>query len=256
MGDMPKRLPDELFRDPGATESPEVRSDAAPADTPDPRARLPFRAREAKEIAPTMVVAGVVGALLLGFGVGKLVTVQSDTPLTPEVTDGPVSATASPEPSSDSTLAPWSGPVESVPVLSAGGRCQDTVSVNPPSNLLDDDPSSVWSCRGAGAGETINFTLPKGEVVVGVRLVNGNTISPERYLAERRILSLKWTFSDGSWLTQGLSANDREPQEIRFPPTTISGDVTMTVLDATVPGEANKTKDAVSISSLKFLGIP
>ena len=103
-------------------------------------------------------------------------------------------------------------------------------------------------------GEMITFTLEEGEELVGVRLVNGNTISPERYKAERRILSVKWTFSDGSWAVQGLSANDRQPQEVRFPPVTIAGDVTMTVLDATVAGEATDTNDSVSISSMEFLG--
>lgn len=252
---MPKRLPDELFRDAGAPESPDVRSDVEPCAPPRIRTRVPFRVRQAKEIAPPMVVAGVVGALLLGFGVGKLVALQEDAVVPPVITSGPATASGPVDPSVASTLAPWNNAVSVLPLLAADGRCKDSISVNPASNLLDDDPSSVWSCRGAGVGEVIDFTLEAGEVVVGVRLVNGNTISPERYLAERRILSVKWTFSDGSWMMQGLAANDREPQEIRFPPITISGDVTMTVLAATVPGETDLTKDAVSISSLEFLGV-
>ncbi|MDO5736912.1 MAG: hypothetical protein Q4P15_10605 [Propionibacteriaceae bacterium] len=252
---MPKRLPDELFRESGVTESPDVHGDAESWRRSDAKPRVPFRSREAKEIAPPMVVAGVVGALLLGFVVGKFVAVQSDVPEPPEVTASSTTASAAASPTADATLAPWSGPVSAVPIQSAEGRCQDTISVNPPSNLLDNDPSSVWSCRGAGAGESITFSLGDDEVVVGVRLVNGNTISPERYLAERRILSVKWTFSDGSWALQGLAANDREPQEIRFPPTKIRGDITMTVMDATVPGETDSSKDAVSISSLQFLGV-
>ncbi|MGV8844986.1 NADase-type glycan-binding domain-containing protein [Tessaracoccus sp.] len=252
---MPKRLPDELFRDAGAPESPDVRGDVEPSAPPRTRTRAPFRVRRAKEIAPPMVVAGVVGALLLGFGVGKLVALQADVVIPPSTTSGPATASAPVDPSAGTTLAPWNNSVSVVPILAANGRCKDSISVNPASNLLDDDPSSVWSCRGAGAGEEITFSLERGEVVVGVRLVNGNTITPERYLAERRILSVRWTFSDGSWMMQGLAANDREPQEIRFPPITISGDVTMTVLSATVPGETDLAKDAVSISSLEFLGV-
>lgn len=248
---MPKRLPDELFRDPGATASPGVHGET-PSTRKESRSRLPFRSREAKEFAPPMVVAGVVGALLLGFGVGKLVVVQPEAPH-PEISVGAPTAAPTTLPSAESTLAPWNGPVEILPMLSATGSCQDTISLEPPSNLLDDDPTSVWRCRGAGAGESITFTLEPGQAVVGVRLVNGYGVSQERYVAERRIVSVKWTFSDGSWLVQGLAANDRQLQEVRFPPTTIAGDITMTVVDATVPGVADKTKDAVSISSLEFL---
>lgn len=112
-------------------------------------------------------------------------------------------------------------------------------------------------------GESIAFVLPTGEELVGVRLVNGNTSSYDRYLAERRILSVKWEFSDGSWVVQPLAANDREPQEFRFPPTTVTGPVVMTVMDATMTGNLGErdednmagVNDAVSISSLQFLGV-
>lgn len=254
MSGMPKRLPDELFRDSGATESTDVRGGADQSARPETNQRLPFRSLNIKEVAPAMVVAGVVGALLVGFGVGKLVALQQVTP-SPEVTIGSPTATPSSSPSEE-RVEPWKGPVRTLPVLAAEGRCQDSISLDPPSNLFDDNPDSVWSCRGAGRGETITFTLEEGEELVGVRLVNGNTISPERYMAERRLLGVKWTFSDGSFAVQGLAAIDRQPQEVRFPPITIAGDVTMTVLDATVPGEAADTNDSVSISSMEFLGIP
>ena len=257
MASMPKRLPDELFRDSGATESADVQQDGA-AEVPHRKPPRLFRVREAKEVAPPLVVAGVVGALLLGFGVGKLVVVQSDdTASPPETTVTSLNTSPTPMPSPESTLGPWNGDVRTVPLLDARGQCQAvlTPDTDPPSNLLDDDNDSRWSCRGPGAGETITFTLEPGQVVVGVRLVNGNTSSPDRYLAERRIVSVKWTFADGSWLLQGLAANDRQPQEVRFPPTAVTGDVTMTVVDATVPGETNENNDKISISSLDFLGV-
>ena len=160
-------------------------------------------------------------------------------------------------PSLEATLGPYSGPVRVIPMLEATGQCRAvlTPDTDPPSNLLDDDPDSRWSCRGPGVGETITFALEPGQMVVGVRLINGNTSSPERYLAERRILSVKWTFSDGRWVVQGLAANNRQPQEVRFPPTDSAGPVTMTVLDATVAGESTTENDAVSISSVEFLGV-
>ncbi|MEO7586760.1 MAG: hypothetical protein ABIS84_01890 [Arachnia sp.] len=256
---MPKRLPDKLFRDQGTTKSPEVPGDAGSAGrSASQHARVPYRSREAREFAPPLVVASVVGALLLGFGVGKLVAVQSnDGSSPPDVTVGSATASASVMPSSEATLVPWGGAVRTIRALDAEGRCLSGTgfSPDPPSNLVDDDPSSLWRCRGSGTGETITFTLKFKDVVVGVRLINGNTASPDRYLAERRILTVKWTFSDGSWVVQPLAANDRQLQEVRFPPTTITGAVTMTVLDATVPGETSERNDAVSISALEFLGV-
>ncbi len=256
---MPKRLPDELFRDTDVAESAKIHPNAQPEGPPALRSRLPFRTREVREFAPPMVVAGVVGALLLGFGVGKLAAVQSgagsESP--PESTVTMLPSTPSAMPSPESTLVPFGGPVRTVAMLAASGQCEAflTPDTDPPSNLVDDDPDSRWSCRGPGVGETITFTLEQDQMVVGVRLVNGNTSSPERYLAERRILSIKWTFSDGTWVVQGLAANNRQAQEVRFPPTAVPGTVTMTVLDATVPGESAKENDAVSISSLEFLGV-
>ncbi|WP_147453950.1 NADase-type glycan-binding domain-containing protein [Tessaracoccus antarcticus] len=255
---MPKRLPDKLFRDQGTTDSPDVLRGAEAAErSASQRRRVPFRSRDAKGFAPPLVVAGVVGALLLGFGVGKLVVVQGGGPAAPEVTVGSPTMTATVMPSADATLVPWDGPVRDVPALAAEGRCLSGTgfSPDPPSNLVDDDPGSLWRCWGSGTGETITFTLEPEVVLVGVRLINGNTVSTARYLAERRILTVKWTFSDGSWVVQPLAANDRQFQEVRFPPTTISGDVTMTVLDATVPGETSEKNDAVSISALEFLEV-
>lgn len=265
MTSMPKRFPDELFRDPGTAESGDVGRGSGPAGEPLRSTRAPQRARDAREFAPPMVVAGVIGALLLGFGVGKLVTLQGEGIPPPEPTVSSASATPSAIPSPESTLAPWDGPVRVIPALNATGKCLDGmgISTDLPVNLVDDDPNSQWRCTGAGVGETITFELEEGEEVVGVRLVNGNTASYDRYLAERRLLSVKWEFSDGSWVVQPLAANDRGPQEVRFPPTTVSGPVTMTVLDATVPGDTSSQdedatvglNDAVSISSLQFLGV-
>lgn len=259
MSSMPKRLPDELFRDQGIRESPDVLggSESTKRSTAE-QSRTPLRSRTPKEFAPPVVVAGVVGALLLGFGVGKLVAIQSGDPSPmPEVSPGSPTATATMVASPNSTLVPWDGRVRALPALTAEGRCLSGTgfSPDPPGNLIDDDPASLWRCWGSGTGETILFTLPSAAAVVGVRLVNGNTVSSERYTAERRILSVKWTFSDGSWVVQGLAANNPQLQEVRFPPTPVTGGVTMTILDATVPGVTSEKNDAVSISALEFLQV-
>lgn len=265
MDPMPHRLPDKLFRDSGAAETADARKGGRRAGQPRGRSRSAPKVRDVREFAPPMVMAGLVGALLLGFGVGKLVSVQASAPPEPQPSTILTSAAFQPTPSIDSTMASWSGPVRVVDALAASGRCLDGmgITVDVPANLVDDDPDSLWRCSGSGVGESVSFTLPEGEDLVGIRLVNGNTSSYDRYLAERRILSVKWEFSDGSWVVQPLAANDREPQELRFSPTTVTGAVTMTVLDATVPGETSESgqdtagrDDAVSISSLTFLAKP
>lgn len=122
-----------------------------------------------------------------------------------------------------------------------------------PAALLDSDPSTIWRCRGDGSGELITFSFAAPVRLVGIRLINGNTVWTNRYLAERRITALRWTFSDGSYFDQGLAANDRAPQEVRFPEIYTSA-VTMQVLSSTLPGDDSTLADAVSISSLEFLG--
>ena len=63
---------------------------------------------------------------------------------------------------------------------------------------------------------------------------------------------MRWEFADGSFFVQGLSANNANPQEVRFPAVEVST-VTMVVGEATEPGDTTGTHDAVSISMLEFL---
>lgn len=265
MGVMTKRLPDEFFRESPTSESQDVVDGSVSDHQPRRSRRASQRTRTIRDFSPPVVLAGLLGALLLGFSVGKLVTLQSEESAVPEPIVSSASATPSPTQTGESNLAPFNGAVRVVPALDATGRCLNELGdgATPPSNLIDDDAGTHWRCVGSGVGESIAFVLPTGEELVGVRLVNGNTSSYDRYLAERRILSVKWEFSDGSWVVQPLAANDREPQEFRFPPTTVTGPVVMTVMDATVTGNLGErdednvagVNDAVSISSLQFLGV-
>ncbi|GAB3816670.1 hypothetical protein GCM10028820_16320 [Tessaracoccus terricola] len=256
MAPMSKRLPDEFFREQASPESPDV-------GTVEPEAHAPEAdGREVKQkpfgwgVPPRMVVAGVLGALLLGFGIGRLLVLGS-TPrpeLTPsESPSVSQSSTPSPTTSVGATLVPYDGPVSNVTVLDAEGTCLQGPTRDEPANLIDSNPSTFWRCLGSGVGEEITFTLNPEDPIVGVRVVNGNTIWTDRYLAERRILAIRWTFSDGSWVEQGLAGNDRLPQEVRFPPVAGAQWVRMTILDATVVGATDEQSDAVSISSLNFL---
>ncbi|MCC2594631.1 discoidin domain-containing protein [Tessaracoccus sp. OS52] len=252
---MPNRLPDEFFREQASQESVDVGQEKSDGGTEQSSEAVTPRRPFGRGVAPRLVVAGVLGALLLGFGIGRLLMLGGDG--SPQATgSGSPSVSQSSSPTSSTstgpTLVPYDGPVRNLAVLDARGACRQGPTNEGPDHLLDGNPNTIWRCEGSGVDEELTFTLDPSQPVVGVRLVNGNTVRTDAYLAERRVLSVKWTFSDGSWTLQGLAANDRLPQEVRFPP--VKADwVKMTILDVTVTGATDPASDAVSISALDFL---
>ncbi len=251
MAPMPRRLPDDVFREAAPAESDDIRPSAPTAARAGTRTRL--RARE-RGVARGMFVGTVAGALLIGFGVGRLIGLDGDQPTlepSPSVsTSTPGLPTASP--SALPTLVPYDGPTRPLTVLDATGTCLSGASGDEPAYLIDANPMTIWRCPGSGTEEQVQFVLAADQPVVGVRVVNGNTSDVDDYAAERRILRIRWAFDDGSFVVQGLSGNDLQPQELRFPPTE-TRTVTMTVLESTVPGSGESENDAVSISALDFL---
>lgn len=247
---MTQGLPDDMFR-PGTEERSEVREEPQAPRAPRSSAvkTVPL---SVGGVSPRVLAGILVLALLLAFAAGRLFFFDPDP--TPAVTGSPVptpSLTPSPSPSPDSLVA-YTDPVVTTPALTAEGACLADTSRDTPEMLIDDDQATIWRCHGAGAGEKISFTFSGRRPLVGVRLINGNTAWTDRYLQERRILSLRWDFDDGSYFVQGLAANNPNPQEVRFPPVNATG-VTLTVLEVTAPGEDSESHDAVSISALEFL---
>lgn len=253
---MRKHVPEGVFREEAAAKSGDAVVDPNPVEqAPDGRNALPALSRG---IAPRVVVASLIGALLLGFAGGRLLaaTVPEQPPVPPSSPTSSPSASVgrpSPSPTAQPTLVPYDGPVRRLPVLDATGVCLDGPNRDEPANLIDANPQTIWRCPGDGIGEEIVFKLDPRSTLVGVRLVNGNTAWVDGYLSERRILSIRWDFSDGSYLVQGLSANDPSWQEIRFPPLQGATWVRLTVQDATPAGGTEESSDAVSISALDFL---
>lgn len=252
---MRKHMPEGLFRDQVKAES----ADVVPApEEPgsDAGGPAPVTGQVPRGLTPRVVVAGVLGALLVGFGVGRLIMFTAASPVVTQsapATVAPSASAATPSGSAPATLVPFDGAVGVLAVRDASGRCIDGRSDDEPVNLIDSNAGTIWRCPGSGVGEQIRFLLDTSDVLVGVRLVNGNTVWPDRYLSERRILTIRWTFSDGSFVDQGLSGNDTQPQEMRFPPVTGASWVTLTVAAVTVPGSTEPDHDAVSISALDFL---
>lgn len=244
---MVPRVPDEYYRK-RASESDDVREDRT-RDTADAQRPQPSDvAQPARDgIAPRLLVLILVAALAGAYILGRLVIF---TPKAPEIPT--ISPSAGPTAPISEGYAPYDGRVATVQAHEALGECREGGNRDSPDALIDDDPDTIWRCHGDGEGESITFTFDPSVTLVGVRLVNGNTVWTGRYAAERRLLSVQWRFADGSYFVQGLAANNRGFQEIRFPEVN-TGSVTMTVELATAPGDPADMVDAVSISSLEFL---
>ncbi len=254
MAAMVQRVPDEYFRK-RAAESEDVRDDApsAPAAERPRRPRSPRAVAEPRPdgaerrrrgIAPSLLIVPLVLAVIVGFLIGRLLPTPIGDPEPPGGTVSPVA------PAGD-VVVPFDGPASVVEAQRASGQCR-IGAWGTPATLLDHNPRTVWRCEGDGVGEFIEFSFEEPVTLVGIRLVNGNTAVADRFLKERRITAIRWTFADGSFFDQGLAPSESSPQEVRFPETTTSL-ANMEIL-ATTPGDdEGMASDSVSISSLEFL---
>lgn len=253
---MSRRLPDEYFRTAEAGDVPAGVDALRPAGGPVGRTgRGGGRIRRWRADLPVKVlVVGVIITFLAGLAIGRVAAGESGEEPTSQTSPTQMDTSPTPTPTGLSTTVPYDGPVRVVPATRVTGTCDGGTGHDVPANLLDDDPDTIWRCAGSGVGAELAFTFEEGTRLVGVRLVNGNTVAENRFLEERRILRILWEFPEGEWVVQGFAANDPTPQEIRFPPVDITGPVRMTVEASTIAGDTAPTFDAITISSLAFLG--
>lgn len=246
---MVQRVPDEYFRA-RATESDDVGPQQPPRRTPQSsavRSVAPGEVRDGVAWRPLLVT--LVLAVAVSFVLGRAFLFPPvPRPRPPDPTASPTAVTTSPQARS---AAEEEGAV--VRVVTATGACLRDTGEPVVSALVDADAATIWRCPGDGVGEAIDFGFGRTVQLIGVRLVNGNTAWPDRYLAERQITRIRWTFPDGSFFEQGLAVNGRGPQEVRFPPVRTNA-ARLEIVSATEPGEEGERVDAVSISLLEFLG--
>ena len=235
---MSKRLPDEYFRQ-TVSESSDVRTASPEGASSTPSGG---RGRRPRGVSLWLVVASCAAAALVGV-VGTRLMMQQGA-------ENP-SPTPTPPASSVLDLTPYDGAVVPVSASHAAGKCSQG-GEDRADTLLDNRADTVWRCPGAGVGEMVSFTFRPGTELVGVRIINGDTTG-QGYRAGRRILAVRWTFSDGSWAVQPLDVSHPGDQEVRFPPVA-TDDVLMTVLSTTEPGSPETTANAVAVSHVEFLG--
>lgn len=249
---MVSKLPDEFFR--RRPEESEVADDEAVA-AEEPREVEPDPPRIPQEpavpskvlLVPTRVALVVVlVALVVGFVGARMLLNRA----APGAQPSPVqSVTVTPSPSPTDRISIYDGPTTAVQPVDASTTCVDDGALR----LLEGEASAVWRCEGDGVGERLRFSFESGQKLSGVRIVGGDNTNLERFTSERRILSIRWHFSDGSWFDQGLPSNDATAQEVAFPIVRASG-VELEILGSTLPGNPDRDDtDVVTISELRFL---
>lgn len=201
----------------------------------------------------TVVVLGIL-ALVSGYALGNVFWFNAgERPVAPSAPTSPTANGIPSDPSESSTdvAVAYTGDVVAQRAVTAISSCENGSDAG---GLLRNDSRSIWRCPGDGLSETLQFTIDASRPLVGVRLINGNVSDEGRYHAERRILTVQWTLTDEreSRFEQGLGGNDPAPQEIRFPPTTVSG-ISLTIRESTPPGDPSDGANAVSIAGVEFL---
>lgn len=123
-------------------------------------------------------------------------------------------------------------------------------------HMLDGDRVTAWRMDGDGSGESVRILLRHQFTVTQVGLTNGYTKhdpkdGTNRYLQERRIISVSWQFPNGTTLTQKLDDGVWRLQMIAVPAVTTDS-VTLHLLATTPPGD--EAFDYTAISELDVVG--
>ncbi|MGD7734032.1 NADase-type glycan-binding domain-containing protein [Propionibacteriaceae bacterium G57] len=210
-----------------------------------------------------LVLVSVV-ALALGAGLsgGTLVRRQLDSRAAAASSTGVASSNGA------TALSPWTGATRPLAVQKASATC--TVPDGPDAsgdwttygvgNLLDNNLGSAWRCNGDGVGQRIVFAFAPDTELVGVGIVNGyakqaSTVS--LYDQYRRVVTVRWDLPNGSWFIQQLSENSQMVQQLRIPPTVLSGPLQLTIQQTSAPGVSNDTsRNAVLLSTVTFYTRP
>jgi hypothetical protein len=123
-------------------------------------------------------------------------------------------------------------------------------------NLVDGDPATTWRATGDARGTSLRLRFPVPRVVTVVGLVNGYAkrdpaSGDDRYLEERRVTAVTWTFDDGTTYAQVLDDGVRAVQRLAVDPVRTSG-VTVRIDVTTAPGDADR--DYTAISEVEVMG--
>ncbi len=221
--------------------------------------------------AAGLVLVLVLGAfLLLNGGGGDDQPTAASTPLIPKpqhTTTPASSAPTSSAPSTPASSAPAGSSAEvaglaqaSAPAHAPAGidfSGQPVTFVAP--NMVDGVVETCWRTPGDATGMVLTFRLDRATTLSQVGLINGyaktavsNGRTYDWYQGDRRVLSVDWTFDDGTTVSQTLSET-RDMQTKTISPVTTST-VQVRITSVSEPGRGPAARNDTAISEVSLVG--
>jgi LysM repeat protein len=183
----------------------------------------------------------------------------------PATTAAPAPTTGAPAPTAGPGRQPtttFTAPAGAVVPRETSASCQSpnsteadgTPIVFAPGNVFDTNPATAWRCD-AGEPQSLSFAFDGPTHLTSVGLIGGYVkVDPltgvDRFPQNHRVRQVRWTFSDGSTVTQDL-ADSRSMQSINVDVTTTSA--TLEIL-ATYPPGGPDPRNAVPVAEVQFVG--
>lgn len=129
-------------------------------------------------------------------------------------------------------------------------------------NMLDGVAQTCWRMIGDGTGKEITLTLAKPTRLTTVGLINGYAKiardgggkALDWYHGNRRVLTVEWTFDDGTTVTQDLADTNRLQTVDVGPVTTRT--VRLKLVSVSEPGTGRAARDNTAISDVSLVGSP
>jgi hypothetical protein len=210
-------------------------------------------------VAAAVVVCAVLGLVVLSLGAP--VPLRAEPP-PPTPAPSPIAPSQAVTVSAAATPAPFPTATRLAGVATADVTAPDNVDgVGRPvsyaaANLMDGDPATTWRATGDVRGSSLRITFAAPRLVTVVGLVNGYAkVDPatglDRYVEERRVTAVTWSFDDGTSYVQELDDGVRAVQRMEIEPVR-SGVVTLRIDATTPPGDLDR--DYTAISEVELLG--
>lgn len=109
-------------------------------------------------------------------------------------------------------------------------------------NVGDGRPDTAWCTKGDGTGESVKLSYSAPVEVRRIGITPGYdkvdpTSGKDRYTSNRRVTRVRYTFSDGTTIEQGLDISNRSLQFVTLDASVTSTSVRISVLSVTPDGE-------------------
>jgi LysM repeat protein len=187
---------------------------------------------------------------------------QPTSPPPSRTTAPPATTAAPPRPAGPAPTTTFAPPANAVVPRETSASCQapnsteadGTPIVFSPGNVLDHNPATAWRCPAPATGQTLSFSFDGPTHLTSVGLIGGYVkVDPltgvDRFPQNHRVRQVRWTFSDGTTVTQDLS-DSRSMQSINVDVTTTNA--TLEILATYPPGDVEDAKQMVPIAEVQF----